>query len=291
MNSRESFGSAAEHGTGGASATAARASVTRAAALATPRRSRPPMVAATPLDGGFGRSLYRHLGDLVVCRMGGSPAASAAARLSQRSDEPGQVLQHGPALADGGQPRCRTEPLDGSADHDPVLDDAGARRPWSRRDRQRRPRRGDPLFPSDRASDPADGDPARPGLADSVAAGRDLHLRDRQRPGDLYGVHRALLSHDLGDDHPDRRGQPQLHQRRADHGRQQTPDLPAGHPAGDPPRAIGGAALNLFGAWMVVLIAEATGVGFGLGQVISMARNTFNPGLVYFNIVIIGLLG
>jgi NitT/TauT family transport system permease protein len=49
--------------------------------------------------------------------------------------------------------------------------------------------------------------------------------------------------------------------------------------------------LNLFGAWMVVLVAEATGVGYGLGQVISMARNTFNPGLVFFTIVIIGLLG
>ena len=49
--------------------------------------------------------------------------------------------------------------------------------------------------------------------------------------------------------------------------------------------------LNLFGAWMVVLVAEATGVSYGLGQVISMARNTFNPGLVYFTIVIIGLLG
>jgi NitT/TauT family transport system permease protein len=48
---------------------------------------------------------------------------------------------------------------------------------------------------------------------------------------------------------------------------------------------------NLFGAWMVVLIAEATGVGFGLGQVIMMARNTFNPSLVFFTIVIIGLLG
>ena len=35
--------------------------------------------------------------------------------------------------------------------------------------------------------------------------------------------------------------------------------------------------LNLFGAWMVVLVAEATGVGYGLGQIISMARNTFNP--------------
>jgi NitT/TauT family transport system permease protein len=42
---------------------------------------------------------------------------------------------------------------------------------------------------------------------------------------------------------------------------------------------------------MVVLIAEATGVGFGLGQVIMMARNTFNPGLVFFTIIVIGLLG
>lgn len=49
--------------------------------------------------------------------------------------------------------------------------------------------------------------------------------------------------------------------------------------------------LNLFGAWMIVLIAEATGVGYGLGQVIMLARNTFNPGLVFFTIVLIGLLG
>jgi NitT/TauT family transport system permease protein len=49
--------------------------------------------------------------------------------------------------------------------------------------------------------------------------------------------------------------------------------------------------LNLFGGWMVVLVAEATGVGYGLGQIISVARNTFNPGLVFFTIVIIGLLG
>jgi NitT/TauT family transport system permease protein len=49
--------------------------------------------------------------------------------------------------------------------------------------------------------------------------------------------------------------------------------------------------LNLFAAWMVVLVAEATGVGYGLGQIISLARNTFNPGLVFFTIVIIGLLG
>ncbi len=49
--------------------------------------------------------------------------------------------------------------------------------------------------------------------------------------------------------------------------------------------------LNLFGAWMVVLIAEATGVGYGRGQVIMLARNTFNPGLVFFTIVLIGITG
>jgi NitT/TauT family transport system permease protein len=49
--------------------------------------------------------------------------------------------------------------------------------------------------------------------------------------------------------------------------------------------------LNMFGAWMVVLVAETTGVGFGLGQVLSMARNTFNPSLVFFCIALIGALG
>ena len=49
--------------------------------------------------------------------------------------------------------------------------------------------------------------------------------------------------------------------------------------------------LNLFAAWMVVLIAESTGVGYGLGQVIMLARNTFNPSLVFFCIALIGLLG
>ena len=48
---------------------------------------------------------------------------------------------------------------------------------------------------------------------------------------------------------------------------------------------------NLFGAWMVVLVAEATGVGYGLGQVIMLARNTFNPSLVFFTIALIGVLG
>ena len=49
--------------------------------------------------------------------------------------------------------------------------------------------------------------------------------------------------------------------------------------------------MNLFAAWMVVLIAESTGVGYGLGQVIMLARNTFNPSLVFFTIFVIGVLG
>jgi NitT/TauT family transport system permease protein len=48
---------------------------------------------------------------------------------------------------------------------------------------------------------------------------------------------------------------------------------------------------NLFAAWMVVLVAEATGVGYGLGQVVMLARNTFNPSLVFFTIFLIGILG
>jgi NitT/TauT family transport system permease protein len=49
--------------------------------------------------------------------------------------------------------------------------------------------------------------------------------------------------------------------------------------------------LNLFGAWMVVLIAETVGVGTGLGQIISMARATFNSRLVFFTMAVIGVLG
>lgn len=49
--------------------------------------------------------------------------------------------------------------------------------------------------------------------------------------------------------------------------------------------------MNLFAAWMVVLVAETTGVGYGIGQVIMMARNTFKPSLVFFCIVLIGILG
>ncbi|KQP96896.1 ABC transporter permease subunit [Methylobacterium sp. Leaf117] len=49
--------------------------------------------------------------------------------------------------------------------------------------------------------------------------------------------------------------------------------------------------LNLFAAWMVVLIAEAVGVGSGLGQIVSLARSTFNARLSFFTMAIIGLLG
>ncbi|WP_197373299.1 ABC transporter permease [Mycolicibacterium baixiangningiae] len=49
--------------------------------------------------------------------------------------------------------------------------------------------------------------------------------------------------------------------------------------------------LNLFAAWMVVLLAEAVGVGTGLGQVVMLARNTFNASLVFFAMTVIGLSG
>jgi NitT/TauT family transport system permease protein len=49
--------------------------------------------------------------------------------------------------------------------------------------------------------------------------------------------------------------------------------------------------LNMFAAWMVVLLAEVTGVGSGLGQIIMLARNTFNPPLVFFTVTLIGLTG
>lgn len=48
---------------------------------------------------------------------------------------------------------------------------------------------------------------------------------------------------------------------------------------------------NLFGAWMVVLIAEAAGVGSGLGLVVLLARNTLNMPLVFATMTVIGLLG
>jgi NitT/TauT family transport system permease protein len=49
--------------------------------------------------------------------------------------------------------------------------------------------------------------------------------------------------------------------------------------------------LNLFAAWMVVLIGESAGVGTGLGAVIMLARNTANMNLVFLGLVVIGVLG
>lgn len=49
--------------------------------------------------------------------------------------------------------------------------------------------------------------------------------------------------------------------------------------------------MNLFAAWMVVLIAEVVGVGSGLGQIVSLARSTFNAKLVFFTMGIIGICG
>jgi NitT/TauT family transport system permease protein len=49
--------------------------------------------------------------------------------------------------------------------------------------------------------------------------------------------------------------------------------------------------LNLFAAWMTVLIGEAIGVGSGLGQVVMLARNTFNSSLTFFTMTIIGIVG
>jgi len=49
--------------------------------------------------------------------------------------------------------------------------------------------------------------------------------------------------------------------------------------------------LNLFAAWMMLLIAEAAGVGSGLGLVVMVARVTFNAQLAFFTMVVIGIVG
>lgn len=49
--------------------------------------------------------------------------------------------------------------------------------------------------------------------------------------------------------------------------------------------------LNMFAAWMVVLIGESAGVGSGLGAVILLARNTANMNLVFFGFIVIGVVG
>ena len=49
--------------------------------------------------------------------------------------------------------------------------------------------------------------------------------------------------------------------------------------------------LNLFAAWMIVLIAESVGVGGGLGLVVIISRNTFDAQLAFFTMLIIGGIG
>jgi NitT/TauT family transport system permease protein len=49
--------------------------------------------------------------------------------------------------------------------------------------------------------------------------------------------------------------------------------------------------LNMFAAWMMLLIAESAGVGSGLGLVVMTARGTFNSQLAFFTMAVIGLVG
>lgn len=49
--------------------------------------------------------------------------------------------------------------------------------------------------------------------------------------------------------------------------------------------------LNVFAAWVIVLIAEATGSESGLGLVIGVARSTFNNKLAFVSMLVVGILG
>ncbi len=49
--------------------------------------------------------------------------------------------------------------------------------------------------------------------------------------------------------------------------------------------------LNLFGAWMIVLIAESAGSDSGLGALVMLARNTGATNLVMIGMVVIGMVG
>lgn len=57
------------------------------------------------------------------------------------------------------------------------------------------------------------------------------------------------------------------------------------------PRMFNLLRVNLFIAWMVVLIAEAVGVRSGIGQVIMVSRNTFNSQLSFLTMAVVGMLG
>lgn len=49
--------------------------------------------------------------------------------------------------------------------------------------------------------------------------------------------------------------------------------------------------LNMFAAWMMLLIAESAGVGSGLGLVVMTARGAFNSQLAFFTMAVIGVVG
>ena len=49
--------------------------------------------------------------------------------------------------------------------------------------------------------------------------------------------------------------------------------------------------LNLFAAWMVVLIAESAGSDSGLGALVMLAKMTGAPNLVMIGMVVIGIVG
>lgn len=49
--------------------------------------------------------------------------------------------------------------------------------------------------------------------------------------------------------------------------------------------------MNLFGAWMAVLAAEMVGVNTGLGAIVMVGRQMFNPKLMFLGMAIIGLVG
>ncbi|MHA6645498.1 ABC transporter permease [Mesorhizobium sp. A623] len=49
--------------------------------------------------------------------------------------------------------------------------------------------------------------------------------------------------------------------------------------------------INLFIAWMMLLIAESVGVQNGLGLVVMTARRSFNSELAFLTMIIIGILG
>ncbi len=78
---------------------------------------------------------------------------------------------------------------------------------------------------------------------------------------------------------------------RPHHGGDPAADLLARDFPGHPAEPVLTLRLNLLRRWMVVLIAEAVGVGAGLGQITSMARSTFNSRLVFFTMAVIGAEG